>query len=685
MIPPGEYDVAASVIGYAKKILHVVVQRGKPAELVFRLKPTPYEVQEFIVTAPRQEHLPERHLSIHMLKQEEVKLVPVSVQEDVFQSMKILPGIVTTNDVSSRFFVRGGAADENLVLLDGVKIFSPFHAMGVFSIVDPDILQHVELSAGAFPPEYGGRLSSVVSISTRDGRSDRLAGRASLNFLSSKVQLEGPALAGTTWLVNARRSTFSQTFKRLVNQELPVSFYDALSKFNVQFPGGAKLDFSFLASSDRLDYSQSFRSYGRTVTSQINHSWNTTLASASFSHLIGERTFIRLSTYFSRYKANRDSLSGRTFSSIVNTIRDFGLRAVATYYTNSQDLCMFGFDFGFPTVQYRLTNISGRLLGLEKSFVDGRAWLRYQIHADRWMYDVGIHNDFGAFVQGELGLESFQPRINVSHDVSERWKLNAALALCSQRMITVNNEDEVMSTFDTWMKNPDGFGAEKAAHIALGAKGNLSDATALGIESYYKHYSSLIVYNREKMAISDPDYVMGSGRAYGVELLLRSRLSEIDLYGAYTLAWTRIRNSGLEYFPQYDRRHTLNVMATAHPFRDLEVTVRWQIGSGFPFTANLGYYDRLTLGVGPGALPFQSETGQPYLALGEKNAWRLPAYHRLDLSASYRFAFGGMQGSLGLQLINVYDRVNVFYFSRYTGTHVDQMRFFPSATMSIEY
>ena len=681
-LPPGEYQIAASVIGYDRKVKRVVVSRGKAVDLNFQLAARPVESPEVLITGAREKEASQVTTSMHLIEQKEVKLVPATVQADVFQSLKMLPGIVSTNDVSSRFFVRGGAADQNMVLLDGLKIFSPFHTMGLFSIFDPDIVQNVELSTGAFPPEYGDRLSSVVNITSRDGRSDRLSGRGSLNLLSSKLLLEGPAISGTSWLVNARRSTFSDAFKRLVNQDIPVSFYDVFSKFDAQFPGGAKLDFSFLSTSDKLNLFQSFQKSGKTQNSQVNYLWRTIAGSGSFSDLVGDRVFVQLSVYYSGYQANRDSISTRTPSSTTNTIKDYGLRALATYYTDSRDLCMFGFDFGFPTINYKLINPAGKPLEFNNSFVDGTAWFRYEVHLERWLLDVGIHDDFGALVARELGLQSLQPRVDVSYELFGNWKAKGAFGLCSQRVVTLNNEDEVMSIFDAWIKIPANLPVEKATHYVLGLNGNVNAATSINVETYYKHYASLFVYNRNKIFAGDPDYITGTGHSYGAEVLLRTRAWGIDLYGAYALSWTRIDDGSSEYYPQYDRRHNLNLLATVHPISDMDVTLRWDYGSGLPYTTSMGYYDRLMLGAWP---PFQFETGPPYLALGTKNAWRLPPYHRLDASITYRLAIGGVKGTVEGQIINVYDNINVFYFDRNTGAHTDMLRFFPSVSVTLEY
>jgi hypothetical protein len=274
--------------------------------------------------------------------------------------------------------------------------------------------------------------------------------------------------------------------------------------------------------------------------------------------------------------------------------------------------------------------------------------------------------------------------LNVSYDFLGNWKLKASVGTFSQRSITVNNEDDVMPIFDAWIKVPGNIPAEKAIHFVTGIDGNLDARTSLSFQTYYKYYSSLVVYNRDKIDASDPDYIQGTGKSYGAEVLLRSRISLVDLYATYTLSWTTVNNSGLVYYPRYDRRHHLNLLASVQPLAHFDVTARWEYGSGFPYSASVGYFDRLMLG-NPFHDPIELETGQPYMAIGGKNASRLPQYHRLDLSAAYRYTIGGISGTIGGQIINVYDNVNIFYFNRKTGEHTEMLRFFPSATLSLEY
>jgi hypothetical protein len=682
-VPPGEYQIAASVIGYRRKVLSVSVRPGRAIDVNFQVASMPVEKEEVLVTAARRREVTEINTSIHVLEPRELKLAPAIVQQDVFHSLKMLPGIVSTSDVSSRFYVRGGAGDQNLVLIDGMKIFNPFHALGVFSLFDPDILQNVEMYTGAFPAGYGGRLSSVVNMTSRDGRSDRLSAKASIDFLSSKIRLEGPAISGTTWMVNYRESLFSDTFRRIVDKNTPVSFSDLFFKFKAQFPSGAKADFSLLSASDELRYSDLYRQNYGMLSPEPDYTWRTSAASGSFSDLLGERVFIQVFAHHTSYEANR-SASTTVEQPAYTSVKEPGLRAQATYYTDSQDLFFFGFDLSFMTIEYKPVVKPGVFSDVYNSFVDASAWVRHQARYDRLLLDLGFHMDFGSLIVGEEGIGAFQPRLNLSYEAFGNWKAKASIGIFNQRSITVNNEDDVMPIFDAWIKIPDNLPPERVSHIVLGLDGNTSETTSLNIQAYHKHYTSLVVYNRDKIDAADPDYIQGMGNSYGLELLLRSRISSIDLYATYTLSWSNVSNQGLEYPPRYDRRHHLNLLATIEPLKNLEITCRWEFGTGFPYTASVGYFDRLMLG-NPFSSPIETETGQPYIAVGQKNWWRLPAYHRLDLSATFRFVVLGIKGSLGGQVINVYNRTNVFYFNRKTGVHTNMLRFFPSATLSLEY
>jgi hypothetical protein len=674
-LAPGTYQVEVRIIGYTSTVKQVSLQDGQSLEVDFELAPTPIEIHEVLVNAPRKRLDLEISTSVQVMQQQELKAIPVAAQRDLLQSLKILPGIVSTSDVSSRFYVRGGAGDQNLFLYDGIRVYYPFHALGIFSSFNPNVVSNVEVHTGAFPPGFGGRLSSVVNILTRDGRADRLAARASVNLLSTEAELEGPVFGNSSWLVNARRSISSRTYSNIIGANVPVSFYDATVKLSTKPGGVRKFDFTFLSSGDVL------HSPG---ADQPDYSWRNNGFSIAGSAVPTEQLFLQWLVFGSIYSAEREAKSSKAIPPVSTSVKHYGVRTSATLYTGPNDIYYFGFEFGVPTMDYSFVNLLGVPQHLTSTIVEPLAWVRYLGKLGDLELDGGLHVEVGSLLEGASFARDMQPRVNVSYVLLGTWRAKAAFGRFTQRMVTVGTEDDVISLVDPWIRIPDNLPLEEADHYVVGLTGNLSDQSFLTLEGYYKYYRSLVVYNRDKVDAGDPDYVRGTGKSYGVELMLRSRIEWVDFYGAYSLSRAELNNEGLVYFPRYDRRHHINLMVIGRPVKGLSVTVHWEYGSGFPFSQTIGYFDRLTFGE---ALPgrFELETGLPYLMLGQKNAARLPAYHRLDADLAYDVTLLGFDISFGLDFLNVYDNENIFYFDRITGQRVNMLPFFPSAMLTVKY
>jgi hypothetical protein len=674
-LPPGTYELSASVIGFIKVVKSVSVRPGQSTEVNFLLPPTAIESKEVLISATRKSLELERSTSVHVLEKQDIKMIPVTAQQDLLQALKILPGIVSTSDVSSRFYVRGGAGDQNLFLFDGIRIYYPFHALGIFSVFNPNVVDNVEVYTGAFPPGYGGRLSSVVNIMTRDGRADRISARTNVNLLSMEAEVEGPAIANSSWFLDARKSLSSRTFNKIAGEDIPVSFFDGTFKMSFQPSGVQKFNLTVLSSGDDL--------LSRDPT-QPDYSWRNTGASISGSDLPTDRLFVQWLVYGSSYTATRDSKISAKITPASTSVKHYGIRTTATVYTGPKDLYYFGFEFASPSLDYSFFNKLGVHQDLTSTFFEASAWARYQADIGDLQVDVGLHAELAPLLEGGQAYREIQPRLNLNYLALGTWRVKASAGRFTQRMLTVGNEDDIISIFDAWIKVPTYLPPEQADHYVLGLSGYVTEQASLSLEGYHKHYNSMVVYNQDKILSSDPDYVQGRGNADGVELMLRSRSTWIDLYGAYSLSWVRIDNEGFVYYPRYDRRHHVNLMAIVHPLKALNVTLRWEYGSGFPFSETVGYFNRLTL---DNALPgrFEIETGSPFTMLGAKNAARLPGYHRLDASIAYELNLGGFQIGVGADLLNVYDHKNIFYFDRTTGQRVNMLPFFPSATVTVSY
>jgi hypothetical protein len=386
----------------------------------------------------------------------------------------------------------------------------------------------------------------------------------------------------------------------------------------------------------------------------------------------------------SAYSAVRDAKSSSVITPASTSVKHYGLRTSATLYTSPEDLYYFGFEFGVPSVSYNFVNSLGLPQDLSSTFVEPLAWVRYLARFGDLELDGGLHVEVGSLLSGGDFAHEVQPRINLSYLLLGTWRAKLSAGRFTQRMLTVGNEDDVISIFDAWIRVPENIPSEQADHFVFGLSGNLSELASLNLEAYYKNYGSLVVYNRDKVDATDPDYVQGTGRSYGLELMYRSKIDWVDLYGAYSLSWAIVNNQGITYYPRYDRRHHLNLMVVGRPAKGLSMTLRWEYGSGFPYSQTTGYFDQLTFG---NALPgqFELENGSPYVMIGEKNAARLPAYHRMDASVAYDVNVLGFNVALGVDLLNVYDNKNFFYFDRKIGQVINMLPFYPSASLTIKY
>jgi hypothetical protein len=675
-LTPGEYTLHISCVGYLTRYVKISVGFGKPVLINLRLNTEPVKLSETVVTGKARHELTKVQTSVHTMDQQDIQAVPVSVIPDIFRAIQILPGIVSTSDVNSHFYVRGGGGDQNLILLDGMKIYNPFHALGIFSLFDPDIIRNTEVYTGAFPPGYGGRLSSVVSLSTKDGNTNSITGKANLNFLSSKLQLEGPLGTNYTWLVDGRKSFSNRTINRFLQKDLPVSFYDAFVKMTAQATEDQQLRFGLQGFFTGDDVRSN-------ILTEPDYSWRNQAIGFTVNGLVLDRVYVDALAYQTSFQASRNSKSSQTATPASTSIQEMGIRSNASVYLDSKDLFYFGFEISFPETQYSLINTYGILLQDDDPQVDGWLWLRYQTSIGLWLIDGGIHLDAISLIKGG-STENIQPRINVSHPLYDNWRLKLSFGEFTQRFITVNNEDDVISVFDTWIHIPNWLKPEIADHYVLGIDGNVLPQLSFDLQSYFKDYRSLVVYNRDKVDSFDPDYINATGQSYGAELLVRYGISFIDLYGAYSWSRALITSLGLTYPPAYDRQHTINLLAELHLFNNFDANVRWEFGSGFPYSQTMGYYDRLSF-QDFYDIPFGNQSGSPYISLGSKNASRLPSYHRLDVGLSYRFSVASVKGKAGVSVINAYDHQNIFYFDRKTGQQMNMLPFFPSATLELEY
>ncbi len=673
-VPPGKYVMVASAIGYAHMGRTVEIRGREPITVNFILSPQAVEVSE-VITEGTQSPEKATATSMHVFGSKDIQDIPVAGQQDVLRAIQILPGIVSNSDVSAKFFVRGGAGDQNLILLDGMKMYNPFHAFGIFSVFDPDIISTAEVFTGAFPAGYGNRLSSVINLTTKAGNTTRFSGKGELNFLNAKVQLEGPINEDNSWLVNYRTSLSSNVFKHFLRTSVPVSFYDVFFKGTLGGATGRNSLRAFFSgdkiTSDRPD--------------EPDYSWDNYSIAGSLSGLAYDRVYVDAFAYSSNFRVKRDPKHSTIILPAESRVGDDGLRVEFTVHTESQNVWLAGFQFDLPEYEFTYATASNSNRTFRGTDPELWLWGRYQLHFGPLQTDFGIHSDVLTVLDNGLSLQGFQPRVSLVYQLSNAWRTKFGAGVYNQRVITISNEDDITSLFDAWISIPKGLKFEEAHHYVFGVEGVIVPKLSVELQSYYKNYPSLVLYNRAKFLPADPDYVNGKGKAYGGEALLRFDSPFADLYCAYSIGWTNVTSNGLTYSPRYDRRHTINALGVFHLFEDVDVSLRWEFGSGYPYTQTVGYYDRLSLGGIGGTEPLHAENGIPYSLLGDKNAARLPSYYRIDGSVTYKFMVSKLRGSLGISVANMTNRKNILFYDRKTGQQINSLDFFPSATLKVEY
>ena len=674
-VPYGRLEVVASAIGYERSVRRLNVQQLETLTMNFQLTPRAIEISEVVVEGVKRQLPTEISTGSYYIDRRELQLVPAAGQDDVFRSMQILPGIVTTSDVSSRFYVRGGAGDQNLILFDGMKIYNPYHAYGIYSIFDPDIVRTTEVFTGAFPASYGGRLSSVVNMTARGGNRSRVAGKAGVSLISSKLLLEGPLGENNSWIVIGRRSIANDPFRRLLNTSFPASFYDVFAKATLGISTIGRQSFQVFASGDDIRSAQ---------PDEPDHTWRNQAWALSVSGLISDRVFVDVHAFTNVFRARRDPKASQTILAAESKIEEPGIRAEMTIYTESRDLFRGGFEFGIPMIENRFSRPENQETILSTSTAEFWLWLRHQGSFGLLKTDIGFHSDVASLANRAIDIIGFQPRVTVAYQLSELWRVKAGFGVYSQNVVTFTNEEDLVPLFEAWFYVPDSLKPEQANQYVLGVEGSLLPELSFTMEGYYKKYVSLVVFNRDKIIPSQPDFVNASGEAYGGEVLLRYSMVPIDLFLAYSLSWSSVSTGTRTYAPRYDRRHTIKALIITHPWTNVDFTLRWDLGTGYPFTPITGYYNELTFGSVSGD-PFFGTGGNIQPILGARNSVRLPVYHRLDASVTYRFEVSSLHGSVGLNLINLYGRRNILYVDQSTGRRINMVPFYPSLSLSVEY
>ena len=680
-IPYGTYTLRVRFVGYEDYTQEVTVSGTRPITLTIRLKPASQMLQEVVISDNKiEEKRMQTQVSVEKVTAAQIQQMPsIGGQADIAQYMQVLPGVSSTGDQGGQLYIRGGSMIQNLCLLDGMIVYNPFHSIGLYSIFETDIILNADIYTGGFGAEYGGRLSSVMDITTRDGNKRRHSGKVGLNTFGASLILEGPLKRETatskstiTYLLSAKNSYLSHTSKKLypyVEGGLPFDFLDIYGKLSINSGTGSKINlFGFRFDDQVLGYQ-----------ALADYHWQNYGAGSNFTLVTGASAILDGSVAYSNYRITLDDgSSDNKFSEIGG----FNMNLQITNFIGANKL-RYGLSMEGYHTNYHFINQYGYTTTQEKPSTNLSAFVTYKLNTGRLLLDPGVRIVYYA----TLNHLSPEPRIAAKYNITDNLRVKFAGGFYSQIFLDARSDNDIVNLFTGFLTGSSDLSitkmflgnevstyTQKAKHAVLGVEYNLGEHVTLNAEGYFKYFDQLINANRNKMfdpnddayrsgPYAKPDYLL---TAMKILVLNGSPKKKSDTF-RLTEAFLKGLNAG--------GRHTVNILGTyaLGDQRQWELSARWSLGSGFPFTQTQGVFQSLVFPSGI-VSDYTQENGHYGIHYADLYGGRLPTYHRLDLGVKWKISIG-KRGLLELSLsaTNIYNRKNIFYYNRATHDRVNQL------------
>lgn len=712
-IPDGKYTLCITSVGYDTLTDHVSLSHGQTINKKYTLKEASLTLETVSITADKVEARTETKTSVITVTPKTINKIPsVGGQADLAQYLQVVPGVIFTGDQGGQLYIRGGSPIQNKVLLDGMVIYNPFHSIGLFSVFDTDIIRNADVFTGGFGAEYGGRISSVMDISTRDGNKRRWSGKLGASCFGAKLTLEGPIVKpktnddmAITMVLSAKNSYLEQTSKALYKYAsedgLPFNYSDIYGKFSLNAPNGSKVNLFGFSFNDRVNNYKALSDFN----------WNSWGAGTNFLVIPGKApVMIEGNVAYSSYLSNmREDNNPNRYSKIEGFNMGFD----------------FSYFLGKNTLKYGI-----EINGFSTDYVTYSTYGGHRINATNYSTEIGAYGKYKATL-GNLLLEpslrfqyyasftepSIEPRLAIKYNISDRIRLKGAAGRYSQDFVAATSDRDVVNLFYGFLSGVDNLPnyyngnkitskLQKANHYVLGTEIDLTNDLTMNIEGYWKQFTQLTNLNRSKMYednaenalendLIKKDFMIEDGDAYGFDLSLKYENRHWYFWGVYALGFVNRNYEKYEngqinlitYQPHFDRRHNVNLILTytAGDLRQWEFSGRWNFGTGFPFTQVQGFYEFLSFQDGI-YFDYTTTNGEMGVIFGDLNKGRLPTYHRFDIDAKRKFFFNEhtiLEVDLGIT--NVYNRANVFYVDLITYETVHQLPVLPSLGLTLSF
>lgn len=734
-VPPGEYILQCRSVGYDSIGISVKIEAGKLFNVNISMVPSSMKTETVEVTSRREESQTDTRVSVVRITAKDIKRLPSAGGESDFaQYLQVIPGVIFTGDQGGQIYIRGGAPVQNKILLDGMTIYNAFHSIGFFSVFETEAVRSIDVYTGGFSAKYGGRSSAIIDIRTREGDKKRFAGMLSANPFVSKFLFEGPIIKlkeskgnSLSFMVTGKHSYLNYTsnifykpiLERSLNESanttLPYSFTDFHGKVSFNTASGSRLNAYGFSFNDNANF-----------TGVALYNWKSGGGGLDFRIVPGSANMLMEGNIgYSTYDAN--FVEGDSTKERYSKINSFNANINFSYFMARNSEVNYGVEINSFYTDFSLVNNNGLPYGQQQSNTEAAVYVRYKGLIGKAVIEPSIRAQYYA----SLGEFRAEPRLAFKYNITNSFRFKMAGGLYSQNLISSVDERDIVNLFVGFLGSPDeqvfritGFDStagrpiyegtksrlQTSVHAVTGFEFNVGNNIVINVEPYWKWFPQIINLNRNRTATAqadqfgnrkyEPVFIAENGQAYGIDFNGTYEKDQFYFYLAYSLGFVT-RDDGIqEYYASFDRRHNMNIVSsykfrigkmkemspeekrtkTEHPF---EVSLRWNLGSGFPFTATQGFYSLYSFQDGINT-DYITPNNNPDTELGviyseQINGNRLPYYHRLDFSLRYTVDFGKKSKLLlNASLTNVYDRANIFYFDRIRYRRVNQLPILPA-------
>ncbi|NDV57922.1 TonB-dependent receptor [Bacteroides sp. 519] len=671
----GKYTLVAHYMGYEIQEIPVTITNKNQTKNI-ELSQTSYQLNEVVVTSKRADAaVSEPQTGVTQLEVEQLNKLPVLMGErDVIKTLELLPGVKSAGEGSSGFFVRGGTADQNLIILDNVSVYNASHLMGFFSTFNSDVLRDVALYKGPIPAQYGERLSAILDVQQRNGDMQRYRVSGGIGLISSKLNAEGPIQKGKSSFLFGVRRTYADAIARLSGVEKAQNAYLYFYDLNM------KLNFA-LSDKDQLSVSGYLGRDKMVLKDMADMGWGNAFLNAKWTRIMSPTWLSTTSFGYNKYSYGASMNIGMNMESNAK-IQDYVLKHEFQYSPNENNIWRFGLqstwhdlapgDFKAESQETNTINLHHRyswenglyasnklklsdriefLYGLRLSIFSAMGNGEYYKLNDHKEVTDSIWYSSGKFVKTYVNLE---PRVSGVYKFNNVSSVKASYARTTQNMhlLTFVN---MGSPFDRWTSSSNNIKPQISDQFTLGYFRNFFDNTyEFSAEAYYKDMKNQIDFKDhaelQGYDVIDTELLYGKGRAYGLELMLRKQTGRLTGWIGYTLSKSEKKIDGINqnrwYNAYQDRTHDISVVGVYELNRKWTLSAAWIYYTGNAISYPSGKYQI---------------DGKDVMYYSERNGYRAPAYHRLDLGATCLLKkTSKYESELSFSLYNAYGRKNAY-------------------------